>query len=97
VTDGFAALDALGDGTRRRMLELLRDGEQSVAELTRALPVSQSAVSQHLRVLRDAGLVADRAEGARRYYRITPDGFIAVRAYVDTFLDAAFGPTPTPR
>jgi DNA-binding transcriptional ArsR family regulator len=87
VADGSTAFEALGDSTRRRVLELLRDGERSVAELTAALPVSQSAVSQHLRVLRDAGLVADRADGRRRYYRVTPDGFAAVRAYVDSFWD----------
>jgi DNA-binding transcriptional ArsR family regulator len=104
VTDGTAALEALGDSTRRRLLEQLRTGEKSVAELTEALPVGQSAVSQHLRVLRGAGLVTDRASGTRRYYRITPDGFAAVRAWVDSFWDdalAAFGdlaaePDPTP-
>ena len=84
-----AAFEALGDGTRRRVLELLRDGEQTVAELTRRLPVTQSAVSQHLRVLRDAGLVTDRPEGTRRYYRVERDGLAALRAYVDSFWDGA--------
>ncbi|WP_088283349.1 metalloregulator ArsR/SmtB family transcription factor [Kineosporia sp. A_224] len=80
-------LDALGDPTRRRLLGLLRDGERTVADLTAALPVTQSAVSQHLRVLRDAGLVSDRPDGRRRYYRVDRDGLSAVRAYVDAFWD----------
>ena len=91
MTDGAAAFEALGDATRRQVLQLLRSGELSVAELTEALPVTQSAVSQHLRVLRDAGLVADRASGTRRFYRVTPDGFAAVRAYVDSFWDGVLG------
>lgn len=80
-------LDALGDPTRRRVLTLLRGGERTVAELTAALPVTQSAVSQHLRVLREAGLVLDRPDGRRRYYRVDRDGLGAVRAYVDSFWD----------
>ena len=89
MTDGSAArqLDALGDPTRRQTLELLRDGERSVVELTERLPVSQSAVSQHLKVLKDAGLVTDRAEGRRRLYRVDLDGMTSVRAYVDRFWD----------
>jgi DNA-binding transcriptional ArsR family regulator len=93
VTDGVAAeaadaaLDALGHPTRRRVLELLRGGELTVAGLTRELPVSQSAVSQHLRVLTGAGLVDSRPSGTRRYYRVAPGGLAAVRAYVDTFWD----------
>ena len=86
-----AVLDALGDPTRRRLLRLLRDGERTVADLTAALPVTQSAVSQHLRVLREAGLVADRPEGRRRYYRVERDGLAAVRAYVDSFWDDVLG------
>jgi DNA-binding transcriptional ArsR family regulator len=82
-----SALDALGHPTRRRVLELLRDGELTVAGLTRELPVSQSAVSQHLRVLAGAGLVDSRPSGTRRYYRVAPDGLVAVRAYLDTFWD----------
>lgn len=81
------ALDALGDPTRRAVLELLREGERTVGQLVDALPVSQPAVSQHLRVLRDAGLVTSRAEGTRRIYRVERDGFAAVRAYVDRFWD----------
>ncbi len=82
-------LDALGDPTRRRVLELLRDGERSVREITDATDVSQPAVSQHLRVLRGAGLVSVRPQGARRLYRIDPDGLGAVRAWVDAFWDDA--------
>jgi DNA-binding transcriptional ArsR family regulator len=91
MTDALEAagplLDALGDPTRRRLLRLLRDGERTVADLTAALPVTQSAVSQHLRVLREAGLVSDRPDGRRRYYRVERDGLSAVRAYVDAFWD----------
>ena len=83
------ALDVLHDPTRRRVLELLRGGERSVRELTDELPVSQSAVSQHLRVLKDAGLVEVRPEGTRRLYRVDPDGLSSVRAWVDSFWDEA--------
>lgn len=83
------ALNVLHDPTRRRVLELLRSGEQSVRQLTEQLDVTQPAVSQHLRVLRDAELVAVRPEGARRLYRIDPDGLGAIRAWVDSFWDDA--------
>ena len=106
MADAERVLDALGDPTRRRVLELLRGGERTVAELTDALPVTQSAVSQHLRVLREAGLVTDRPQGRRRYYRVERDGLSTVRGYVDAFWDdvlAAFAahagaedPTPAP-
>jgi DNA-binding transcriptional ArsR family regulator len=102
VTNEAAAFDALGDPTRRAVLELLRGGERTVGELVDALPVSQPAVSQHLKVLRDAGLVAARAEGTRRLYRVERDGLAAVRAYVDRFWDdvldafVAFADTPSP-
>ncbi len=89
MADAAAALDALGDPTRRAVLELLRDGERSVRELTDHTDVSQPAVSQHLRVLRDAGLVDVRPAGTRRLYRIRPDGFADVRAWVDGFWDDA--------
>jgi len=83
------ALDVLHDPTRRRVLELLRDGERSVRELTDQLPVSQPAVSQHLGVLKSAGLVTVRPVGTRRLYRVDPDGLSAVRAWVDSFWDDA--------
>lgn len=83
------ALDVLHDPTRRHVLELLRDGERSVRELTDNTPVTQSAVSQHLRVLREAGLVTVRPEGTRRLYRVEPDGLSSIRAWVDSFWDDA--------
>ncbi|MDY7101805.1 MAG: metalloregulator ArsR/SmtB family transcription factor [Actinomycetota bacterium] len=82
-----AALDAVGNPTRRAVLQLLKGGERTVRELTDALPVSQSAVSQHLRVLRDAGLLTVRAEGTRRLYAVDLDGLADVRAWVDSFWD----------
>ncbi|HTE69934.1 MAG TPA: metalloregulator ArsR/SmtB family transcription factor [Actinomycetes bacterium] len=77
------ALDALGDPTRRAILELLRDGPKPVVELAGALPVSRPAVSQHLRVLKAAGLVADRAAGSRRLYAVDPAGLDVLRAYLE--------------
>jgi DNA-binding transcriptional ArsR family regulator len=71
------------------VLELLRGGERSVRELTEGTTVSQPAVSQHLKVLREAGLVVARPEGARRMYRIDPNGLQAVRVWVDSFWDDA--------
>lgn len=81
------ALDAVGNPTRRAVLHLLRDGERTVREMTDALPVTQSAVSQHLRVLHDAGLVTVRAAGTRRLYAVDLDGMAGVRAWVDSFWD----------
>lgn len=69
------------------MLRLLRDGERTVREMTDALPVTQSAVSQHLKVLNDAGLVTARSEGTRRLYAVDLDGLASVRAWVDSFWD----------
>ena len=89
MTDEARVLDALGDPTRRVVLELLRGGERSVRELTDATAVSQPAVSQHLRVLRDAGLVTVRPEGTRRFYRVDLDGLADLRAWVDGFWDDA--------
>ena len=75
--------DALGDPNRRAIVELLRDGDRSVGDLARDLPISRPAVSRHLRLLKEAGLVADRAEGTRRLYRLHDEGIEAVRAYVE--------------
>jgi DNA-binding transcriptional ArsR family regulator len=83
------ALDALGDPTRRRVLELLRDGPRAVGELAADLPVSRPAVSQHLRVLKGAGLVSERKDGTRHLYRIDPQGLSALRAYLESFWDDA--------
>lgn len=78
-------LDALGDPTRRQIFESLRGGPRSVGELANGLPVSRPAVSQHLRVLKEAGLVSDRKEGTRRLYRVDPGGLAGLRDYFDGF------------
>jgi DNA-binding transcriptional ArsR family regulator len=75
--------DALGDPNRRAIVEHLRAGDRSVQELADALPISRPAVSRHLRLLKDAGLVTDRAEGTRRLYRLHDDGIEAVRQYLE--------------
>jgi DNA-binding transcriptional ArsR family regulator len=75
--------DALGDANRRAIVELLRAGDRSVRELADALPISRPAVSRHLRLLKEAGLVSDRAEGTRRLYRLHDEGIAAVRAYLE--------------
>ncbi len=80
-----ALLDALADPTRRAVFELLREGPRAVGELAAALPVSRPAVSQHLRVLKDAGLVTERRNGTRRLYRIDPGGVGALRDYFAAF------------
>jgi DNA-binding transcriptional ArsR family regulator len=77
--------DALGDPTRRAIFERLADRPQAVGELAGELPVSRPAVSQHLRVLKGAGLVTDRPEGSRRIYQVDPTGVAALRAYLDSF------------
>ncbi len=78
-------LDALGDGTRRRIVGRLARQAVTVGELARTLPVGRPAVSMHLRVLREAGLVSARAEGARRLYQLEPDAFAAARDYLDWY------------
>ena len=75
----------MGDPTRRAIFERLADGPRAVGDLARELPVSRPAVSQHLKVLKDAGLVADRAEGNRRIYQIDPGGVGALRASLDQY------------
>jgi DNA-binding transcriptional ArsR family regulator len=82
-------LTALGDPTRRAIFERLGRGPQAVGELARELPVSRPAVSQHLKVLKDAGLVIDRRHGTRRLYQLDPTGIEAIRTYFDTFWDQA--------
>ena len=79
------ALDALGDPTRRTIFERLRRGPSAVGELAQGLPVSRPAVSQHLRVLREAGLVTEERQGTRRIYRLDPDGLAELRAAFDQF------------
>ena len=80
--DGLAAL---GDPTRRAIFERLADRPSAVGELARELPVSRPAVSQHLKVLKDAGLVLDTRAGTRRIYQVDPDGVAALREYLDLF------------
>jgi DNA-binding transcriptional ArsR family regulator len=89
VANVSAILTALHDPTRLRLLELLRDGERSVREITDDADVTQSAVSQHLKVLREARLVAVRPEGTRRLYRVDTTGLAEIRAWVDSFWDEA--------
>ena len=86
TANGFSAL---GDPTRRAIFERLAGGPRSVGELAAELPVSRPAVSQHLKVLKAAGLVSDRAEGTRRLYRVDPGGVGAMRDYLDRFWDQA--------
>jgi len=84
VTPGFAAL---GDPTRRAIFERVADRPSAVGELALGLPVSRPAVSQHLKVLKQAGLVVDRRAGNQRIYQLNPDGVGALRAYLDGFWD----------
>src|SRR5215210_4293762 len=79
------AMQALGDPTRRAVLEQLRRGPAAVGEIAEQLPVSRPAVSQHLRVLKGAGLVTESRQGTRRLYRVDPDGLAELRDYLDSF------------
>jgi DNA-binding transcriptional ArsR family regulator len=83
------ALAALADPTRRRVFERLRSGPRPVGAIARGLPVSRPAVSQHLKALKEAGLVADRPEGTRRVYYIDPHGLGMLRKWLDQFWDEA--------
>lgn len=83
------AFAALADPTRRRVFERLKTGPKPVGAIARGLPVSRPAVSQHLKVLKEAGLVADRPEGTRRVYFIDPHGLGALRRWLDQFWDDA--------
>jgi DNA-binding transcriptional ArsR family regulator len=78
-------LTALSDATRREVFELVAERPRAVGELAAQLPVSRPAVSQHLRVLKDAGLVEDEAVGARRVYKLHPEGIAELRSYLDGF------------
>jgi len=84
-----SAFLALADPTRRRVFEELRRGPRSVGRIAARMPVSRPAVSQHLGVLKKAGLVIDRAEGTRRVYTIDPRGLAAIRIWLDQFWDEA--------
>ena len=83
------ALRALGDRTRLAIFEFLVERPRAVVELAAELPLTRPAVSQHLKVLREAGLVTDRAEGTRRIYQVNPAGLEAVRDWLDGFWDEA--------
>ena len=83
------AFAALGDSTRRQVFERLARGPRSVGEIAQGLPVSRPAVSQHLKVLKKAGLVADQADGTRRVYRVDPSGLGQMRAWLDQFWEGA--------
>ncbi len=89
MTNASRVLDALGDPTRRRIFEVVSRAPASVADIAKQVPVSRPAVSQHLRVLKEAGLVKDRAEGTKRVYRIEHAGLFALRRYLDPFWDSA--------
>ena len=85
--DGWSAL---ADPTRRAIVECLTDGEQAVGQLAAGLPVTRSAVSQHLKILKDAGLVSERAVGTRRLYRLNAAAVAAMRDQLDTYWQRAF-------
>jgi DNA-binding transcriptional ArsR family regulator len=85
----FDGLTALGDPTRRAIFDCLAERPRAVGELAEALPVSRPAVSQHLKVLKDAGLVTDNASGTRRIYRLNPEGVAAMRDQLDTYWNRA--------
>ncbi len=84
-------LAALADGTRRRLFERLGRRDHTVGELASELGISQPAVSQHLRVLEEASLVLNRPEGARRYYRASPEGLAELRRYLESQWDQVLG------
>ena len=83
-----AVVHALAEPRRREILELIRDRELAAGEIARRFDVTRSAVSQHLAVLRDAGLVSERRDGTRRHYRARPEGLDELRSYLDEFWSA---------
>jgi DNA-binding transcriptional ArsR family regulator len=89
IANPSTAFAALGDPTRRLVFERLSRRPMSVGRLAEGLSVTRPAVSQHLKVLKDAGLVVDRAEGTRRIYQVDPKGVEAMRKYLDRFWDRA--------
>jgi DNA-binding transcriptional ArsR family regulator len=89
MTNADSQLAALSDPTRRQVFQRLQSGGLPVGEIARGLPVSRPAVSQHLRVLKEAGLVVDRAAGTRRVYHIDPKGLSVMRAWLDQFWGVA--------
>jgi DNA-binding transcriptional ArsR family regulator len=89
MANAAVALTALADPTRREIFERIAKAPAAVGELARVFPVSRPAVSQHLKVLKTAGLVTDRAEGTRRVYMIDPKGLGPLRAWLDQFWGTA--------
>ena len=89
MTNQEARLDALGDRTRRSILTRLRKQPMSVARIAQGYRISRPAISQHLRVLKDAGLVIDHAQGTRRVYELNPAAFASLREYFDEFWGVA--------
>lgn len=85
MANASVLLDALGDPTRRCIVERLADRPAAVTDLARDLPITRSAVSQHLQVLKSVGLVTDRAVGTRRIYSVDPEALAVIRAYFDAF------------
>lgn len=89
MTNTGRVFSALYDPTRRAVFEQLRDGPRSVGDIARRMPVTRPAVSQHLKILKQAGLVADQSQGTRRIYHIDPRGLGAIRAWLDQFWNSA--------
>jgi DNA-binding transcriptional ArsR family regulator len=85
MTNATAMLTALGDPTRQLILDRLSSGPLAVGQLADGLPISRPAVSQHLKVLKDVGLVFDRQEGTRRMYQVDPEGLAVLREHLDGF------------
>ncbi len=85
MTNATALLEAMAEPTRRALVERLASQPSAVTELARDLPISRSAVSQHLQVLKSVGLVTDHAEGTRRVYHVDPDALAIIREYFDSF------------
>jgi DNA-binding transcriptional ArsR family regulator len=91
VTNAQEIITAWGDPTRQAILDRLAGGPRAVGELAAELPVSRPAVSQHLKVLKDVGLVRDEARGTRRVYRVDPAGLAVLRTYLDQFWERSLG------
>jgi DNA-binding transcriptional ArsR family regulator len=91
MANAQSSFAALSDPTRRRVFQRLQSGGLSVGEIAKGLPVSRPAVSQHLKVLKEARLVSEQQEGARRIYRIDPEGLGQLRRWLDGFWDHALG------
>lgn len=85
MTNASALIDAIAEPTRRSIVERLVDGPAAVSDLARDMPITRSAVSQHLQILKSVGLVTDRPVGTRRVYTVDPDALALIRAYFDAF------------